>query len=118
MKTARKFTYVFLCLLSVAIIFELVCGIAMKADKHWVENLFIGETCGNMNSTQCSSSVKDAEKFYDDHESQVFYVLLAAVAVQCFAGFFACCFKSTHADYDMLAEDDWDEYQAHTNTIS
>lgn len=34
----------------------------------------------------------------------MFYGLLGTVVVQCFAGVFACCFKSTHSDYEQLED--------------
>lgn len=104
MTTGRKFTYVFVVLLSIALIAEVFGGVALKADKEWAEKFFLGETCGTLNSTNCGQQVQDAERFFDKHQNMVFFSLCGVAAVQCFAGIFACCFKSTHSDYDKLAQ--------------
>merc|ERR1712159_897475 len=114
MTTARCFTYVFVFLLSIALAAEMFFGIALKADKNWAENFFVGETCGTMNSTACVTNTREATNFFDNHSDNVFIVIICVVGVQCAAGLFACCFRSTHANYDRLDDDDDDEvYVSH-----
>merc|ERR1712230_26382 len=75
MQTAKRCTSVFLFFLGIAVVFEMAIGIALKADKAWAENFFVGETCGNLNTTKCNEQVKKAEDFFDSHENFVFYIL-------------------------------------------
>jgi len=98
MQTARCFTYLYVGLLSIAIVFESTAGVSLKADPDWAQNFLLGETCGALNSTMCGSQVQEAEDFFNKHTDAVFLAILGAVFLQLFSALFACCFKKTHAE--------------------
>lgn len=118
MATAKKCTTVFLFFLGIALIFEIALGVALKADKQWAEDFFVGETCGHLNTTKCNQDVKKAEAYFDDHEDMVFYIILGVIGFQLFAALSAICFRRTHvAAYDGLLADDDDEYIRHFDSM-
>ena len=103
--------------MTLAVLVELAAGIALKANRTWAEDFFLGETCGNLNATHCAESVRQAEDYFESHEDMVFYILLGVIALQCCAGLSAWCFKRTHTGYESLAVDDDDAYIRHFDSM-
>jgi len=96
---------------------EIASGVALKADRNWAEDFFVGETCGNLNTTHCAESVRQAEDYFESHEEMVFYILLGVITLQCCAGLSAWGFKRTHVSYESLAVDDDDAYIRHFDNM-
>merc|ERR1712072_1345962 len=89
--SARCLTYIYVTLLWIAVMTEAATAVALKANKKWAEDFFLGSTCGTGNYSagkNCTAEVANAERFFDEHESQAFVVILAAIALQVFAGLF------------------------------